>query len=58
MKDGYVGNFSYRTHTDFNPPFCELDIDPNPTRERFIEIVSESTPDTQAAILRGVLKKI
>ena len=61
VKDGYLGDFSYRTHTDFYPLFCDLDIDPNKyvgtTRERFIEILSTSTPDVQAAILRGVLKK-
>src|SRR5687768_3275001 len=61
VKDGYLGDFSYRTHTDFYPLFCDLDIDPNQyagtTRERFIEILSQSTPEVQAAILRGVLKK-
>jgi hypothetical protein len=61
VKDGYLGDFSYRTHTDFYPLFCDLDIDPNQyegtTRERFIEILSKSTPEVQAAILRGVLKK-
>jgi hypothetical protein len=54
VKDGYLGDFSYRTHTDFYPLFCDLDIDPNQyegtTRERFIEILSKSTPEVQAAI--------
>ena len=61
VKDGHLGDFSYGTHTDFYPLFCDLDIDPNQyagtTRERFIEILSKSTPTVQAAILRGVLKK-
>ena len=37
---GYLGNFSYTTHADFYPEYCQLDIDPNKyegtTRERFM----------------------
>lgn len=61
VKDGYLGDFSYRTHFDFYPEYCDLDIDPNSipgtTRERFIQILSTSSPDVQARILTGVLKK-
>ncbi len=44
VVNGYLGNFSYRTHAEFYPEYCELDIDPNQykgtTRERFIEILN------------------
>jgi hypothetical protein len=29
VSGGYLGDFSYRTHADFYPEYCELDIDPN-----------------------------
>ena len=61
VSDGYLGDFSYRTHAEFYPEYCELHIDPNKyegtTRERFIQIVTTATPDVQARILRGVLQK-
>src|SRR4249919_1293779 len=62
VNDGYLGDFSYRTHRDFYPAFCDLTIDPEgfpgkTTREKFIAILSESEPASQAAILRGVAKK-
>jgi hypothetical protein len=25
---GYLGDFSYRTHADFYPDYCEFSIDP------------------------------
>ena len=44
VSGGYLGDFSYRTHADFYPEYCNLDIDPNDyagtTRERFIAILS------------------
>ena len=59
VSGGYLGDFSYRTHTDFYPEFCDLDIDPNQydgtTRQRFIAILEKSPPDVQAKIVRGVL---
>jgi hypothetical protein len=59
--NGYLGDFSYRTHTDFYPEYCDLAIDPNSyegtTRERFIQILKESPPDVQAKIVRGVLER-
>lgn len=61
IDGGYLGDFSYRSHADFYPEYCDLDIDPNvypgTTRERFIEILSTRTPLDQAKILRGVLDR-
>lgn len=58
---GYLGDFSYRTHADFYPEYCELDIDPyqieGTTRERFIFILKSQLPVDQAKILRGVLER-
>jgi len=60
VTGGYLGDFSYRTHYEFYAEL-ELDIDPNrydgTTRERFIEILSESAPEVQARILEGVLDR-
>jgi TIR domain len=59
--DGYLSNFSYRTHADFYPEYCELEIDPNQyegtTRQRFITILEKSPPHVQAKIVRGVLQR-
>jgi len=44
VDHGYLGDFSYRTHADFYPEYCDLDINPftheGTTRERFISILS------------------
>ena len=60
VHGGYLGDFSYRTHREFYPEFCDLDIstaEPGTTRETFIAILERGDPLTQAKILRGVLKK-
>jgi hypothetical protein len=61
VSSGYLGDFSYRTHADFYPEYCDLDIDPNQiegtTRERFISILKSRSPTDQAKILRGVLQR-
>lgn len=61
VSGGYLGDFSYRTHNEFYLQHCDLDIDTysmeGTTRERFIKIISESSPDIQAKIIRGVLEK-
>lgn len=61
VNGGYLGDFSYRTHADFYPEYCDLDVDPNrysgTTRERFISILENSTPDLQGRIVRGVLHR-
>jgi hypothetical protein len=62
VDGGYLGDFSYRTHTDFYPDYCDIyDIFPNElegtTRQRFIGILAAQTSDRQAKILRGVLER-
>lgn len=61
VDGGYLGDFSYRTHSEFYPVYCDLDIDPfvydGTTRERFIKVLENSDPRTQARILEGVLEK-
>jgi hypothetical protein len=61
VSGGYLGDFSYRTHADFYPDFCDLDIDPyqyeGTTRERFEKILGNSAPAVQAKIVRGILAK-
>lgn len=61
VKSGYLGDFSYKTHFEFYPEYCDLDIDPDEiegtTRERFIQIIEMSNPSDQAKILRGVLER-
>jgi len=60
-SQGYLGDFSYRTHRDFYPDYCNLYIDPDEiqgtTRLRFITILEKADRATQATILRGVLKR-
>ena len=62
VEGGYLGDFSYRTHSEFYPEFCDIDdIFPDEiagtTRERFIQILSTQSADRQARILRGVLER-
>lgn len=61
VSNGYLGDFSYLTHAEFYPDYCELDIDPyqyeGTTRERFIAILTSSPPQVQAKIVRGVLER-
>ena len=63
MSGGYLGDFSYRTHVEFYPEFCDLDLDPfdyledGTTCERFIRVLEESPPHIQAKIIRGVIEK-
>lgn len=61
VEGGYLGDFSYRTHAEFYPIYCELDIDPykyeGTTRERFIHILTNAPSQHQAKILEGVLKR-
>jgi hypothetical protein len=58
---GYLGDFTYRTHAEFYPEYCNLEIDPyrldGTTRDRFIRILSSSAPHEQAKILRGILER-
>lgn len=61
VTGGYLGDFSYRTHADFYPEYCDLDIDPyqyeGTTRQRFIAIISGQEPWAQARIVRGVVDR-
>jgi len=61
VSGGYLGDFSYRTHDEFYSEYCDLDINPydfpGTTRERFIQILENADPGTQAVILKGVLEK-
>lgn len=61
VRRGYLGDFSYRSHADFYPYYCDLDIDPDEldgtTRERFIRILESATPAEQAKIVKGIFRK-
>jgi hypothetical protein len=63
VSGGYLGDFSYRTHQEFYPYYCGLDIDPQDTpyygttRMRFMQVLEGQLPENQAKILRGVLAK-
>ena len=61
VSGGYLGDFSYRSHADFYPEYCDLDIDPyeldGTTRERFIAILETQNPHNQARIIRGLIER-
>lgn len=61
VHGGYLGDFTYRTHREFYPQFCDVEADPDDydgtTRERFIEILQSSNNEIQAKIIRGILTK-
>lgn len=61
VSGGYLGDFSYRTHRDFYPEYCDLFYDtdamPGTTRRRFETILINETPANQAKIVRGILTK-
>lgn len=61
VSGGYLGDFSYRSHSDFYPEYCDLDINPDQyegtTRLKFIEVLKHAPPEAQAKIVRGVLER-
>jgi abortive infection Abi-like protein len=62
VSGGYLGDFSYRSHAEFYPYYCDLDIDiqqyrPATTREAFLQILEDASGEDQAKILRGILAK-
>lgn len=62
VSEGYLGDFSYRTHREFYPAHCDLEVDPDSfpgrtTREKFLAILSSVQTRDQAAILRGLAHK-
>ena len=63
VEGGYLGDFSYGSHSDFYAEYCDLDLDPfdylkeGTTRYRFIAVLEAVSPADQAKIIRGVLAK-
>jgi len=61
VAGGYLGDFSYRSHADFYPEYCDLNINPDQyegtTRVKFIEVLKNASPESQAKIVRGVLER-
>lgn len=62
VSGGYLGNFTYRTHEEFYPVYCDLDglnpyQVPGTTRESFIAILLDQNPHDQAKILRGLFER-
>ena len=59
VRAGYLGDFTYRSHAEFYPEFCGLDLDSGAmggtTRQRFMRVLLTAPPDQQARILRGAL---
>jgi hypothetical protein len=64
VEGGYLLGFSYRGLREFYQLHCDLDIDPealypnSTTRERFMSVLKESSPDVQARILRGLIERV
>lgn len=62
VEGGYLGNFSYRTHREFYPAYCGLEIDVDSygsgtTRQKFIRILESASPQDQIKIVKGVFRK-
>jgi hypothetical protein len=61
VDTGYLGDFSYRSHADFYPEYCDLEIDPNEhegtTRQRFIEIFTNLDSPSKAKMIKGALER-
>jgi hypothetical protein len=62
VSGGYLNGFSYRTHYEFYPGYCDLpinvaDYEPGTTREKFIRILEQASPLVQSKILKGIFKK-
>jgi Abortive infection C-terminus len=61
VSDGYLGDFSQRSHREFYSAFCDISIDPDAfpgtTREKFIAVLNAVDATAQASILRGVARK-
>ncbi len=59
---GYLGDFTYKSHKEFYPYYCDLDIDVDDyqettTRNKFIEILTTSDPINQSKIIQGIINK-
>jgi hypothetical protein len=61
VSEGYLGDFSYRTHADFYIEYCDLDIDPygfeGTTRQRFINIFESIDNISKSKMLKGVVER-
>jgi hypothetical protein len=65
VSGGYLGlpaPFTYRTHAEFYPEYCDLSKDTSTypsltTRQAFIAIFMASTPKEQAKIIRGAIER-
>jgi hypothetical protein len=66
VSGGYLGlpienRFTYRTHQEFYPEYCDLNKDTyshtGTTREVFIKIFTTALPQEQAKIIRGVVDR-
>lgn len=66
VDGGYLGvpdkvRFTYRSHEDFYPEYCDLTKDlhtyEGTTREKFIAIFEDSTPKEQAMIIKGAVQR-
>lgn len=61
VDGGYLGDFTYATHAQFYPLYCDLDVNPydyeGTTRERFTTILKSLPPHDQARVLRGVTER-
>lgn len=61
VQNGYLGDFSYKTHREFYRTYCNLNINPDSiegtTRKRFITILENANAVVQAKIIKGVLTK-
>lgn len=61
VSGGYLGSFSYESHRQFYPLYCDLDVNPydyeGTTRQRFEQIVKSLSPQNQAKVLRGAIEK-
>jgi hypothetical protein len=64
VDGGYLGipdRFTYRTHAEFYPNYCDLDLSlaghEGTTRETFIAVLAALSPKDQAKVLRGVIER-
>ena len=61
VSGGYLGDFSYASHSEFYSVYCDLDVDPyeweGTTRVRFMEILRSLPPVDQAKVVRGVVER-
>jgi hypothetical protein len=62
VSGGYLGDFSYATHREFYSSYCDLELDADAypqdtTKKKFIAILTQSDPRTQAAILTGLVRR-